>query len=165
MTIEEQIEDYIASQPGPKHDDMRALHRLMLHVSPECRKWFLDGKNEDGKIVSNPNIGYGFQTIEHANGKSRDFYKVGLSANTAGISIYIIGIDDKDLLKRVYGRALGKAVVTGYCIKFKALKDIDVGILEEAIRFGFADRFRGNDETNCKKKGPEAKAPGPSISD
>ena len=29
----------------------------------------------------------------------------------------------------------GKASVTGYCIKFKTLKDINVDILEEAILY------------------------------
>jgi hypothetical protein len=31
---------------------------------------------------------------------------------------------------------LGKASVTGYCIKFKALKDIDIATLEAAMRGG-----------------------------
>ena len=32
---------------------------------------------------------------------------------------------------------IGKATVTGYCIKFKSLKDIKIDVLEAAIRFGF----------------------------
>jgi hypothetical protein len=137
MTIEEQIEDYIAGQPEPKRDDMRELHRLMLRTSPGCRLWFLDGRDSAGKIVSNPNIGYGLQTIEYAGGKTREFYRIGLSANTTGISIYIIGIADKKYLAQTYGARLGKASVTGYCIKFKSLKDVDLDVLEEVIRFGF----------------------------
>jgi hypothetical protein len=31
---------------------------------------------------------------------------------------------------------LGKASVTGYCIKFKKLKDINLSELEAAIRYG-----------------------------
>jgi hypothetical protein len=57
MEIEEEIENYIAGQAQPKSDEMRELHRLMLRISPECGLWFLDGKNADGKTVSNPNIG------------------------------------------------------------------------------------------------------------
>jgi len=140
MTIEAQIEDYIAGQAAPKRDDMRGLHRLILQISPKCRLWFLDGKDDEGKTVSNPNIGYGFQTISYANGKSRVFYQIGVSANTTGISIYIIGIEDKKYLSRTYGGKLGKASVTGYCIKFKSLKDLDMEILEDMIRFGFDAR-------------------------
>jgi hypothetical protein len=136
MNIEAQIEDYIAGQPAPKSDELRALHGLMLRVSPDCRLWFLDGRNDAGKIVSNPNIGYGHQVIDYAGGKSRDFYRIGLSANTTGISIYIIGIEDKKYLAQTYGARLGKASVTGYCIKFRSLNDIDMDVLEEVIRFG-----------------------------
>jgi hypothetical protein len=137
MNIDDQVEGYVAAQPRPKRDDMRELHRRIMQIAPTCRLWFLDGKNAEGKIISNPNIGYGFHTIKYADGKSRDFYQIGLSANTTGISIYVIGIEDKDYLSRTYGPKLGKATVSGYCIKFKSLKDINVDILEEAIRFGF----------------------------
>jgi len=136
MQIREQIEEYIASQPEPKRSDMRALHRLVLKAMPRCKLWFLDGRDGDGKTVSNPNIGYGLHTIKYANGKSREFYQIGLSANTTGISVYILGIEDKKYLARAYGKKLGKASVSGYCIKFKALKDINIDTLEAAIRYG-----------------------------
>ena len=96
-----------------------------------------DGKDSENKTVSNPNIGYGFRTINYADGKTKEFYQIGMSANSTGISVYILGIDDKSYLTKTYGEKLGKASVTGYCIKFKTLKDIDVEILKAAIRFGF----------------------------
>jgi len=136
MQVQEQIEKYAASQPEPKRDDMQALHRIVLKAIPGCKLWFLDGKDSDGKTVSNPNIGYGLHTIKYANGKTREFYQIGLSANTTGISVYILGIEDKKYLAREYGKKLGKASVSGYCIKFKALKDIDINVLEAAIRYG-----------------------------
>ena len=137
MDTQAQIKNYIADQPEPKREDLRALHRLILSLSPKCKLWFLDGRNEDGKIVSNPNIGYGHQTLKYAGGKTREFYQIGLSANTSGISVYIMGIEDKKHLAKTYGKTLGKATITGYCIKFRTLEDINMDILEEAIRFGF----------------------------
>ncbi|MEY8761250.1 DUF1801 domain-containing protein [Chryseobacterium tongliaoense] len=134
MSIQEQITEYITSQPEPKRNDMQELHRIILEIMPACKLWFLDGKNSENKTVSNPNIGYGFQTIHYADGTNREFYQIGLSANTTGISVYILGIDDKTYLARTYGEKIGKASVTGYCIKFKALKDINIPILEAAIR-------------------------------
>ncbi len=59
-----------------------------------------------------------------------------MSANKTGISVYIIGIKDKTYLAKTYGKKLGKASVTGYCIKFKTLKDINIDILKDAIRYG-----------------------------
>ncbi len=137
MTVPEQIDAYIASLPEPKRSEMEALHQLTLQVSPGCKLWFTDGKNSDGKIVANPNIGYGFYTIKYADGTSREFYQIGLSANTTGISVYILGIPDKTYLAKTYGDTLGKASVTGYCIKFKTLKGINLDVLEAAIRYGF----------------------------
>lgn len=136
MDIQEQINEYVTAQPEPKQSDMKQLHQLILNLKPECKLWFLDGKNSENKIVSNPNIGYGLQTISYTNGKTREFYQIGMSANTTGISIYIMGIDDKTYLTKTYGKTLGKASISGYCIKFKSLKDIHIEILEDAIRFG-----------------------------
>jgi hypothetical protein len=75
--------------------------------------------------------------MKYASGKTREFYQIGMSANTTGISVYIIGLEDKKYLTNTFGKKLGKASVTGYCIKFKTLKDINIEILEEAIRYGF----------------------------
>ncbi|MDQ1802732.1 DUF1801 domain-containing protein [Chryseobacterium sp. CKR4-1] len=138
MTIQKQINHYISTQSDTKRRDMETLHQYILQVMPECKLWFLDGKNEEGKTVSNPNIGYGFRIMKYADGSTRDFYQIGLSANTTGISIYILGIDDKNYLSQTYGEKIGKASVTGYCIKFKALKDIDIEVLGEAIRDGIS---------------------------
>ena len=136
MNVQEQIEAYIASQPEPKRGDMQELHTHILKILPGSKLWFLDGKNSEGKVVSNPNIGYGFYTMKYADGTTRDFYQIGMSANTTGISVYILGIADKTYLAHTYGKELGKASVTGYCIKFKKLKDINIAVLEAAILDG-----------------------------
>lgn len=136
MTIQEHIKEYITGQPEPKRTDMQELHRIIMELMPECKLWFLNGKNSENKTVSNPNIGYGLYTIPYADGKSRDFYQIGMSANKTGISVYILGISDKTYLAKMYGEKIGKANVTGYCIKFKALKDINLEILKAAIQDG-----------------------------
>jgi hypothetical protein len=137
MNVVGQIKEYITSQPEPKRGEIQALHRMILELKPASKLWFLDGKNSENKTVSNSNIGYGVHNITYADGKTREFYQVGISANKSGISVYILGIDDKTYLARTYGKKIGKASVTGYCIKFRTLKDIDIAILEAAIRDGF----------------------------
>jgi hypothetical protein len=136
MNVQEQIKKYITSQPEPKRSDMQELHRIIPGGMPACKLWFLDGKDDKGKTVSNPNIGYGLQTMKYADGTTREFYQIGLSANTTGISVYILGIEDKTYLAQTFGQKLGKASVSGYCIKFKTLKDINIDILQAAIRYG-----------------------------
>jgi len=137
MNVQEQIKDYITSQQEPKRSDMQVLHNIILEIKPAKKLWFLDGKNSENKTVSNPNIGYGFYTIKYADGTSREFYQIGLSANKTGISVYILGIEDKTYLTKTFGKTLGKASITGYCIRFKTLNDINIDILEAAIRYGF----------------------------
>src|ERR1041385_3766120 len=134
MNVREEIKKYISSQPEPKRSDMQKLHRIILEEMPGCKLWFLDGKNSENKVVSNPNIGYGTQTISYADGKTREFYRIGLSANTGGISIYIFGISDKTYLAKTYGKKIGKASVSGYCVKFKKATDINIDALRAAIR-------------------------------
>ena len=136
MNVREQIKEYIATQPEPKRRDLQELHRIILELMPDCKLWFLDGKDEKGRTVSNPNIGYGLRTIKYADGKTKDFYQIGISANTTGISVYILGIENKKFLAETYGKKLGKASVTGYCIKFRTLRDVNTDILEAAMRYG-----------------------------
>ena len=142
MSVQEQIKNYIAGHPEPKRSEIQALHDMILRIDPACKLWFLDGKNEEGKMVSNPNIGYGSRDHKYADGMIREFYQVGLSANKTGISVYILGIEDKKYLAATYGKDLGKATVTGYCIRFKTLKDINIDALEAAIRFGLEESKR-----------------------
>jgi hypothetical protein len=136
MNVQQQIDAYIASQPEAKRADLQALDGHIQQLMPNARLWFLDGRNSEGKTVSNPNIGYGTRVIGYADGTSREFYQIGVSANSGGISVYVLGLDDKRYLPEHIGGSIGKASVTGYCIKFKALADIRLDVLDEAIRAG-----------------------------
>ena len=136
MSVEQEIIKYIASQPEPKRAEMQELHQITQRLAKGSKLWFLDGKDEKGKVVSNPNIGYGAYTIKYAGGKTREFFQIGISGNATGISVYVMGIKDRKYLAKTYGKKLGKASVTDYCIRFKSLKDINLDALESAIRDG-----------------------------
>jgi len=140
MTVQDEIKAYISGLPESKQADMQLLHSSILKIKPSCKLWFLDGKDEKGKIVSNPNIGYGMINMKYTDGTNRDFYQVGLSANSTGISVYIMGIKDKKYLSQTFAEKIGKASVTGYCIKFKSLKDINLKTLQDVVRFGFKNK-------------------------
>ena len=56
MNLHEQINEYMATQPEPKRSDLQDLHRIILQLMPDCQLWFLDGKDEKGRTVSNPNM-------------------------------------------------------------------------------------------------------------
>jgi hypothetical protein len=136
LNAEAQIQNYITGQSESKRIDMQVLHELTLRVLPGCKLWFFDGKNSENRTVANPTIGYGLQTIRYADGKTREWFQIGISGNKTGISVYILGVKDKTYIARTYGKKIGKASVTGYCIRFKSLKDINIDVLEAAIRYG-----------------------------
>lgn len=135
MEIKSQINDLINSQFEPKQREMQELHNLILQLMPKCKLWYFDGKNEDGKQVAHPTIGYGNYTITYKDGSTRAFFRIGLLANPTGLAVHIMGIDDKKLLIDKFSKTIGKAKVGSYGITFKSIKDIDLEILKEAIRF------------------------------
>ena len=47
-----------------------------------------------------------------------------MSGNRTGISVYILGLEGKKYLAKTYRKKIGNARVTGYCIWFKAVKDV-----------------------------------------
>ena len=57
-----------------------------------------------------------------------------------------MGIKDKKYLAQTYGKTLGKASVSGYCIKFKTLKDINIDVLEAVIRYGVGAQNKSKTE-------------------
>lgn len=140
QNVQEQIKKYIASQPEAKRNDMQELHRLVLQVQPGCKLWFFDGRNSENKVVANPSIGHGSHNMKYADGTTKEYFQIGVSANTTGISIHILGIKDKTYLAQTFAKKLGKASVTGYCIKFKGLKDLNLDTLKAVIRYGFEVR-------------------------
>jgi hypothetical protein len=132
MTVLERIDRYIEAQAPAKRAELRDLHQRILAIAPGAKLWFLDGR-DTGKVVTNPNIGYGAETLGYADGSSRLFYKLGLSANTAGLSVYVMWLKDKAYLAQTYGPRLGKAKITGYCIKFRSVRDVDLGVFEALV--------------------------------
>lgn len=137
MHIKEQIEQYIGSLESFKRTEMESLHQRILGILSECKLWYLDGKDVNGKTVSNPQIGYGVQKGNLTNAKTKELFQIGISSNSSGISVYILGLEDKLYLINTFGKSIGKANVTGYCIKFKKLSDINIEVLDQAIVDGY----------------------------
>ncbi|MEN9335223.1 MAG: hypothetical protein RLZZ500_210 [Bacteroidota bacterium] len=136
MGSQQQIEAYLAALSATKRMDIEVIHQRILKAHPQIKLWFLDGKDTQGKIVTNPNIGYGHLNLNYADGSTKEFYQVGISATSTGLSVYIMGLQDKKYLAETYGAAIGKAQITGYCIKFKSVQAIHVDVLEAAILDG-----------------------------
>jgi hypothetical protein len=140
MNVKSQINQLISTQAEPKQSEMQSIHNLIIELNPNCKLWFFDGKNDLGKQVAHPTIGYGEYTITYKNGSSRNFFKVGLLANPSGITIHVMGIKDKNFLLSTYGQDIGKAKIGTYAISFKAIKEINLNVLKIIIK----NRFETN---------------------
>jgi len=136
--VQRQIQAHFTQLEVDKSKELQQLHNLIVSLNPQCKLWFDNGINEEGKVVTNPTIGYGLQTLEYAKGNTREFFQIGICATTSGISIYLIGLKDKNILKKTFGETLGKSTITGYCVKYKRLSDLNSETLEQLIQFGFS---------------------------
>lgn len=134
MSVHELILQHLESLSPNKQSEMPTLHQFILSSLPDAELTFHSGKDASGKTVSNPVIGYGSYKHQFANGKIDDMFKMGISANTTGISMYCMGLKDKNYLKYNYADSIGKASITGYCIKFKKLSDLNIDILEQLVK-------------------------------
>ncbi len=134
------IELHLTNLPENKSLELRNLHNLILAIEPKCKLWFDNGINEEGKVVTNPTIGYGLQTLHYAKGDPREFFQIGICATTTGISIYLIGLKDKNLLKETFSPSIGKATITGYCVKYKRFSELNPESLTKLIQFGFSEK-------------------------
>ncbi len=139
MDTKEQIAAYLTILPSPKGGEMTELYQMILVEMGKPKLHFFDGKNEDGKVVANPTIGFGQCRLNYANGSFQDTFRLGISSNATGISIYIIGLKDKNILQEKFGARLGKAKITGYCVRFKKLGDLDKMVLAALISFAMKE--------------------------
>jgi hypothetical protein len=139
MNTTEQIAAFLISLPANKGEELKELHQMILAQTGETLLHYFDGKNEEGKVVANPTIGFGQTRLTYANGSFQDTFRLGISANATGISIYIIGLKDKNILQEKFGNRLGKAKITGYCVRFKKLGDLDKTVLAALISFAMKE--------------------------
>jgi hypothetical protein len=63
MDTNTQIHHFISQQESAKQRDLLQLHELMLSILPAGKLWLEDGKNDAGKVVTNPTIVIALKTI------------------------------------------------------------------------------------------------------
>ncbi len=134
MKIEEQIDHHLNALPKEKGEELRLLFDFIRNEIPKAQLHFFDGKNAEGKVVANPTIGFGNCRLHYADGRHQDTFRLGISANSTGLSIHILGLKDKNFLNDFLGTRLGKAKITGYAIRFGKMKDVDERVLRELVR-------------------------------
>lgn len=136
MIASTNIKSYLDSLPENTKEELTFFHQQVLEKYPNCRIWFLDGKDASGKVISNPNMGYGSITLPTKTNINREFYKLGISANSKGFSIYFMGLTDRNLIQNHLGHFFPNSKITGYCLNLKSIKKVELAILDKLIQFG-----------------------------
>ncbi len=140
LDVQSQIQSHFENLENAKSFELQQLHKFIVTINPTCKLWFDYGINDEGKVVTNPTIGYGLQTLHYAKGETKEFFQIGICATTTGISIYLIGIKDKNILKETFAPSIGKATITGYCVKYKRFSELTPESLTKLILFGFSEK-------------------------
>lgn len=113
-------------------NELTAILNWMQTQFPDLQATFHDGKDEIGKQITNPIHGFGAFEQTYANGEKKTHFQIGVAQTKSGISIYLLGIRGKMDLP-VACMALGKAKVTGYCISYKKMADLNLGVLKNVL--------------------------------
>lgn len=134
MQAEAEIAAYLAGLPPAQAADLARLHQIVAAILPDGPVRLLDGRDATGKVVTNPAIAHGACVIPLAGGRGRDSHRIGLAATRAGISIHLMSIRDRAWLAATHGARLPAAQMTGYCLRFRRLADLDLSVLEDVLR-------------------------------
>jgi hypothetical protein len=116
-------EEYLASLPDGRRQEIETLHHLILDNLPELdtHMW--------GSV-----IGYGLMHYRYASGREGDWFLVGLSSRKNYISLYVSCADENGYLAEQSKAQLGKVKVGRSCITFRKLADLDQEALKELLQ-------------------------------
>lgn len=81
-------------------------------------------------------IGFGTQPYTTADGRTREWFKVGLAPRKAALTLYGLTFygSNEDLLDRLGKHTIGKG-----CVYVKRMSDIDVDVLTELVERSWAE--------------------------
>ena len=116
-------EEYIASIPEPRRQDVQTIHELIQKTLPALKPHIMSGM-----------IGYGTYHFRYASGKEGDWSLICLASQKNYISVYICSLENGAYIAESYKDKLPKASIGKNCIRFKAITDIDLEVLTEIIK-------------------------------
>lgn len=132
-----ELEYYFGSISTERKKHLIKTFNFLCQLLPSSLIRFNDGKNSEGKIVSNPSIGFGSFEQRYATNETKEFPQITLSATQKGISIHLLGVRGKLDLKSIV-EDLGTSDITGYCIRFKQWDVINQKALAKILLSAFS---------------------------
>ena len=82
--------------PDTKQHELHEFIRMVAQVASEEKATFFDGKDNEGKVVTNTTLGFGSYLHHFSDGRVEPMYRIGISPNATGFSIYVLGLKNND---------------------------------------------------------------------
>lgn len=115
------VEQYIDSITDENvREDAKVIANLMQHISGETPQLYGYGT-----------IGYGVYRYAYESGRKGEAHTLAFYPRKGKITLYLM---DGTARYAALLAKLGKHTITGYCVYFKSLKDIDISVLEAIIQ-------------------------------
>lgn len=115
--------DYMSQIDEPRKSDIKTLFKFLKKTMPGLEPY-----------VSHNIIGFGKYRYSTKSGRKGEWFVAGLASQKSYISVYICMADTGKYISEKYADQLGKVNVGRSCIRFKKLEDINLEILEKALK-------------------------------
>ncbi len=122
------VDEFLDDLPEDSRQDMKVLDGVLSQVMQGEPREMYEGRfwgGSDQKI-----IGYGRTSSSRSDGKTIEYFLIGLALQKNYISIYISAVEGREYMSEKYGKTIagpgGKVKVGKSNISFKSSDDIDL---------------------------------------
>ena len=124
-------EEYLASLAPHQRPDVEQLDALLKRILAKQARTMWEGELWGG--THQQIIGYGEYSYQRSDGKTVEWFMVGLTAQKNYVSIYVNATDSGGYITQRWTNRLGKVKVGASSISFKSVDDIDLDALSNMI--------------------------------
>ena len=125
-------DEFIDSLPPEVRADIAAVDAVISMAMKGASRTLWEGRFWGG--TGQRIIGYGDYAYRGPDGRTREWFVIGLAAQKKHLSLYVNAADDDGYLPARYSDRLGKVKVGSAVINFKSAADLDLGVVKELAR-------------------------------
>lgn len=117
------VQDYISSLDEQTAKDAHVLNDMMQRIS-----------GQEAKLWNAGTIGFDTYHYKYESGREGDGLVIGFYPRKNKITVYMM--DGTARYSELLAK-LGKHSLTGYCVYFKRLSDVELPVLEQILRLSY----------------------------
>lgn len=124
------VDDFIAA--NDPDGSLTTIDRVITAALPGAARVLWKGRFWGGTDQSI--IGYGNIVQLRPQGKTAEWFLIGLARQKQHLSLYVNAVEDGAYLSHAYGARLGKAKLGSASVSFKSADDLTLDVLDEMVR-------------------------------